>query len=93
VAINEWIAAQGLVITTPSSAEYISMIIAKSNGDLNIWQIIAVCLLSDFKHRVLLKLIEEFDKPEYDSFCPGSEELRKFLKVKATKAPWKYHPK
>jgi hypothetical protein len=69
----------------PGSEEHIAMIM-KSGNDLNILQIIAVTLLSDFKHEGIHKLVEEFEKPEYDNFCPGSEELRKFLRIKAMQA-------
>jgi hypothetical protein len=42
-------------------------------------------VITEFADPVIQDIIAEFDKPEYQDFCPGAEKLRKFLKEKAKK--------
>jgi hypothetical protein len=49
----------------------------------SIIEIVAANLVTNFTHPLVHQLIEEFSKPQYDHFCVGSEEFRKYLKGKA----------
>jgi hypothetical protein len=56
---------------------------------MEILEIIAVSLISKFTNSVIHQLIEEYDQPQYDNFCPGSEDFRKMLKERAKQVPLK----
>jgi hypothetical protein len=57
--------------------------IADSKEPIEILLLIAVNVITEFSHPLIHLLIEEFDKKEYQHFCPGADQLRDFLKFKA----------
>jgi hypothetical protein len=74
---------KGLLVLLPvSKKEYIKKV-SKDGWDREFFTMIAVSLITDFTHPLIHDIISEFDKPEYQGFCHGAENLRNFLKKKA----------
>jgi hypothetical protein len=71
-----------------SKDEYLASFSLKENN-LEIFEKIALSLITEFNHPAIHDLIAEFNRPVYEKFCPGADKLRAFLVEKAKKVPIK----
>jgi hypothetical protein len=68
----------------PKNTESFMKTLTRSAKDsIGILEIIAANFLTNFTTPLITRLIEEFEKPQYDRFCPGSDQFRYFLKTKS----------
>jgi hypothetical protein len=74
---------KGLWFLLPETEEKYIKKVVKDGWDKEIFTMIAVSVITHFTHPLIHDILSEFDKPEYQGFCNGAENLRNFLKERA----------